>query len=73
MEQLNDLASNPTAILIERFFWLGLGGFLGLAIITSLLRGLNERKINTNPLFTEELKNLEKKQLKKTVTTTDFY
>ena len=42
MEQLNDEIGNPISLLIERFYWLGLGGFLGLAIITSLIRGLNE-------------------------------
>ena len=40
MEQVTDAIGNPTALLVERIFWLGLGAFLGLAIITSLLRGL---------------------------------
>ena len=44
MEQLTDAIGNPTALLVERIFWLGLGAFLGLAIITSLLRGLKEGK-----------------------------
>ncbi len=39
MEQVTDVIGNPTALLVERIFWLGLGAFLGLAIITSLLRG----------------------------------
>ncbi len=43
MEEVTNAIGNPTALLIERFFWLGLGGFLGLAIFTSLIRGLNEK------------------------------
>ena len=49
MEQVTEALGNPTALLIERIFWIGLGGFLGLAIITSVLRELNERKNNINP------------------------
>ena len=44
MEQVTSAIGNPTALLVERIFWLGLGAFLGLAIITSLLRGLKESK-----------------------------
>ena len=44
MEQVTDVVGNPAALLIERIFWLGLGAFLGLAIMTSLIRGFNERK-----------------------------
>ena len=44
MEQVPDAIGNPTALLVARIFWLGLGAFLGLAIITSLLRGLKESK-----------------------------
>tara|TARA_B100000902_G_C26917582_1_gene720054 strand:+ start:149 stop:361 length:213 start_codon:yes stop_codon:yes gene_type:complete len=65
MEELNELVGNPTALLLERFFWLGLGGFLGLAIINSLIRGLNEGKRNTKSVSSEELKNLAKKAIKK--------
>ena len=65
MEQLNDAVGNPTSLLLERFFWLGLGGFLGLAIITSLIRGLNEGKSNTKSASSEELKNLAKKAIQK--------
>jgi len=65
MEQLNELVGNPTALLLERFFWLGLGGFLGLAIINSLIRGLNEGKRNTKSVSSEELTNLAKKAIKK--------
>ena len=65
MEQLNDAVGNPTSLLLERFFWLGLGGFLGLAIITSLIRGLNEGKSNTKSVSSDELKNLAKKAIQK--------
>ncbi len=62
MEQLTDAIGNPTALLVERIFWLGLGAFLGLAIITSLLRGLKEGKNKTTPrtgnnyFFTKRIK-----------------
>ena len=65
MEQLNGAVGNPTSLLLERFFWLGLGGFLGLAIITSLIRGLNEGKSNTKSVSSDELKNLAKKAIQK--------
>ena len=57
MEQLTDGVSNSTAILIERIFWLGLGGFLGLAIISSLIRELLEKEKTISP---KELKKLAK-------------
>ena len=64
MEQLTDWVSYPTDILIviERFFWLGLGGFLGLAIITSIIRGLGDKGKTVSP---KELKNIAKKATQK--------
>tara|TARA_B100001029_G_scaffold169937_1_gene165315 strand:+ start:273 stop:485 length:213 start_codon:yes stop_codon:yes gene_type:complete len=64
MEQVTDAIGNPTALLIERIFWFGIGAFLGLAIITSLLRGLKERKNKTTPVSTDQLENLAKKAIK---------
>ncbi len=64
MEQVTDSIGNPTALLLERFFWLGLGGFFGLAIITSFLRGIKERKNKTTPIHAEKLENLAKKAIK---------
>ena len=63
MEQLTDAIGNPTALLVERIFWLGLGAFLGLAIITSLLRGLKEGKNKTTAVSPNQLKNLAKKAI----------
>ena len=63
MEQVTDAIGNPTALLIERIFWLGLGGFLGLAIITSFLRGLKGRKNKTTPVSPDQLENLAKKAI----------
>ena len=63
MEQVTDANGYPIAILIERIFWLGLGGFLGLAIITSFLRGLKERKNKTTTVSTIQLENLAKKSI----------
>tara|TARA_B100000965_G_scaffold406390_1_gene445068 strand:+ start:250 stop:456 length:207 start_codon:yes stop_codon:yes gene_type:complete len=62
MEQVTDVIGNPIALLLERIFWLGLGGFLGLAIITSIIRGLNENKIK--PVSSKNLKDLAEKAIK---------
>ncbi len=64
MEQVTEAIGNPTALLIERIFWLGLGAFLGLAIITSFLRGLKETKNKTTLISTDQLENLAKKAIK---------
>tara|TARA_Y100001968_G_scaffold327250_1_gene371900 strand:- start:812 stop:1024 length:213 start_codon:yes stop_codon:yes gene_type:complete len=61
MEQVIDIFSNQVTILIERIFWLGLGGFLGLALITSFLRGLKESKKKTTPISLNQLENPAKK------------
>ncbi len=50
MELVSDSVGNTTALLIERIFWLGIGVFLGLAILTSLLRGLKEGKSKTKAI-----------------------
>ena len=44
MEQVTDVIGNPTSLLIERIFWLVIGGFFGLALITSITRGLVEEQ-----------------------------
>ena len=61
MEQVTDAIGNPTALLLERIFWLGIGAFLVLAIISSLLRGLKERKNKMKPVSPDQLENLAKK------------
>ncbi len=63
MEPITHVVGNPTTLLIERMFWLGLGGFLGLAIITSLIRGLKQRKKIVKSISSEELKNIAKKAI----------
>ncbi len=63
MEQITDAVGNPTAILVERIFWLGLGAFFGLAIITSFLRGLKERKNKSTLVSPSQLQNLAKKAI----------
>ena len=65
MEQVTDAIGNPTALLLERIFWLGLGGFFGLALITSILRGIKDRKNKTKPISAEQLKDLAKNAIKK--------
>ena len=63
MEQITDVIGNPTALLVERIFWLGLGVFFGLTIITSILKGLKERKNKTTPISPDQLENLAKKAI----------
>ena len=64
MEQITDVVGNPTALLIERIFWMGIGGFLGIAIISSLIRGLNEKTIKTKNIYPKDLKDVDKKAIK---------
>ena len=61
MEQTTNAIGNTTALLIERIFWLGLGAFLVLTLITSFLRGLKERKNKTKEVSPNILENLAKK------------
>ena len=63
MEQATDLIGNPTTLLIERFFWLGLGLFFGLTIITSSIRAFNESKDKTKISSLKELENLANKAI----------
>ena len=63
MEQVTDAIGNPTALLIERIFWLGLGVFLGVSIVTSFLRGIKERKNKPKPVSPDQLENLAKKAI----------
>ena len=65
MEQVTDAVANQTALLVERIFWLGLGAFFGLAIVTSFLRGLKERTKKTTTVSTRQLENLAKKAIQK--------
>ncbi len=62
MEQVIDSIGNPTTLLIERIYWLGLGSFLGLAIITSLIRGIKKSK-DEKYVSATQLENLAKKAI----------
>ena len=63
MTQLTYPIGIPTALLVERIFWLGLGGFLSLALITSFLRGLKESNYKTKPVSPDQLEKLAKKAI----------
>ena len=67
MEQVTDPIGNPTALIVERIFWLGLGAFLGLAIITSFLRGLKEGKSKAKPVTPYQLENIAKKAVQQSI------
>ena len=62
---MNEIDSivNPTTLLIERIFWLGLGCFFSLAIITSLIRGLEKNKNKEKYVSGKQLQNLAKKAI----------
>tara|TARA_B100000214_G_C23724352_1_gene515796 strand:- start:87 stop:284 length:198 start_codon:yes stop_codon:yes gene_type:complete len=60
MEQITDVIGNPTLLLVERIFWLGLGAFLGLAILTSFLR---ESKKIAKTVSPSQLESLAKKAI----------
>ena len=62
MEQVTEVVGNPTALLIERIFWLALGAFLGTTIIISLIRSIKENK--HNHVRAEDLELLAKKAVK---------
>ena len=61
MQQVTEVIGNPITIVLEKLFWLGLGGFFVLAILTSFLRGLKENKTNT--VSPAQLENLAKKAI----------
>ena len=63
MENVTNAIGNPTALLIERIFWLALGGFFVLAVISSIIRGLNEDRNNNKTFHPKELKDLARKAI----------
>ncbi len=62
---MSEAVGFPAILLLERFFWLGLGGFLGLAIITSVIRGQKENNDKNNFVSENDLKKLANKAIKK--------
>ncbi len=65
MEPATDLVGNPLTLLIERIFWLILGGFFGIAIITSIIRTNIESKKKRKIVSPKELKKLANKAIKR--------
>ena len=64
MQQFTYINGHTTFILVERIYWLGLGGFLGLAILTSLIRSFNETKAKERYDSARELDKLAKKAVR---------
>lgn len=56
---------NPIALLIERIFWLSLGGFFGLALITSVIRTIKEKNKKEKVITPKDLEKLANKAIKK--------
>tara|TARA_Y100001968_G_C18746582_1_gene431456 strand:- start:20 stop:238 length:219 start_codon:yes stop_codon:yes gene_type:complete len=67
MEQVTSEFGNPTTLLIERIYWLGLGGFLAVAILSSLLKGLKQRKNFEATVSSKRLEDLAKKAIRKNI------
>ena len=67
MDQVTESIGNPTTLLIERIYWLGLGAFLGLALITSLIRGLKRSKEKDTYVSAHKLEDFAKKAVKRNV------
>ena len=64
MEAVTDSVGNPLTLLIERFFWLGLGGFFGLAVITSVIRTIKEKQNKETVVTPKNLEELANKAIK---------
>ena len=65
MEQTTYAIGNPSTLLLERLFWLGIGGFLGLALVTSFIRALKEKATKTKTFSPIQLKKLAQKAIEK--------
>tara|TARA_Y100001968_G_C18776964_1_gene444854 strand:- start:93 stop:302 length:210 start_codon:yes stop_codon:yes gene_type:complete len=65
MEKFTDAIGNSITLALERIFWLGLGVYFFLAILTSLIRGNKERKERRSD-SPKELENIPKNLQKKT-------
>ena len=65
MEQFTEPIGNPTTLLLERIFWLGIGGFFGLALISSLMKGFKQNKTTETNVSPKQLENLAKKAVQK--------
>ena len=63
MEQATYAIGNPTSLLVERIFWLGLGGFLALTLITSFLRGKKGTINKSRSVSSDQLENLANKAI----------
>ena len=75
MEHVTHAIGNPTSLLIERIFWFGLGVFLVLALITSLLRGGSNESSNNKikTVSPKDVDNLAKKAFQKNSDCKWFY
>ena len=64
MQNVTDVIGNPTLLLIERVFWLVIGGFFVLALLTSIISGLiEEQKTNSQKWLENPAKEAIKKYL----------
>ena len=64
MEPSTDLVGYPITLLIERVFWLSLGLFFALTLISSLLRALKEKNNKEIVITPKDLEKLANKAIK---------
>ena len=66
MEPVTNLVGNPLALIIERIFWVILGGFFGVTLITSIMRTIKENENEEKVVSPKDLEELAKKAIKGT-------
>ena len=64
METATDLVGNPLTLLIERIFWLILGGLFGLAFITSIIRTIKEKRNKSKIITPKDLEKIANNAIK---------
>ena len=60
MEQSSELLGNPISLLIERIFWLGLGGFFGATIFRAVIQAINKQRKFPTQNMEKTLKSIAK-------------
>ena len=65
MEPANDLVVNPITLLIERVFWISLGVFFVLTVITSIVRSIKEKTHKEKIVTSKDLEKLANRAIRK--------
>jgi len=65
MENVNDLIGNPISLLIERVFWLLMGIFLMVTMITSIIRSQKDNKNREKVITSKDSEKIANKAINK--------